>query len=180
MTRLSLFLGTALALLAAVQPAATAERSENAAAAAGAGHYLVAGSLDVHFAFVAVQTEDGEVLGAFHEHADDTTGTIDFSAKVTCLAVDSQLGRAWIGGVITANSSTSPDYMGGVFEPGHDVWFRVLDSPVPNGEDRSTFMGFEGAIPSSAAYCALRPWAPGNARTWPVTRGDIKVRGKER
>jgi hypothetical protein len=169
---------TVVALLAAFGPAAHVNRSElqNAVTVRGAGHYLVANSLDVKFAFFAAQSADGEVLGAFHEHANDTNGTIDFSAKVTCLAVDPQLGRAWIGGVITGNESTSPDYMGGVFETGHDIWFRVLDSPGPDGEDRSTFMGFEGAIPSSAVYCATRPWAAGNARTWPVTRGDIKVR----
>ena len=36
---------------------------------------------------------------------------------------------------------------------------------------------FEGDldIPTSAAYCALQPWAPDDARTWEVTAGNIQV-----
>jgi hypothetical protein len=39
--------------------------------------------------------------------------------------------------------------------------------------DRSTTMGFVGAIESSEAYCAMRIWPEGNARTHPVTSGQI-------
>ena len=145
-------------------------------AAIGAGHYLVSDTLDVQFAFVAIEQKDGKVEGTFHESTNDGLGVVDFHAKVTCLAVDSTLGRAWIGGVITENKSTSPDYTGQAQQPGHDIWFRVLDDDTDNGGDRSTFMGFEGAIPDSATYCATRPWPDGNARTWPVTQGHIFVR----
>jgi hypothetical protein len=160
--------------------AAPASSLEIEASASGGGHYLVGGSLDVQFAFSAVQYKDGHVAGSFHDRTNDGLGLVDFDADVTCLVVDRQLGRAWIGGVITANLSTSPDFTSAVYQPGHDIWFRVLDSGHENDQqDRRTFVGFEGAIPSSAAYCATRPWAPDNARTWPVTRGSITVRKQE-
>src|SRR5436305_2862245 len=145
-------------------------------AAAGAGHYLVAGSLDVEFTFFAFQQPNGKFFGAFHEVTNDGVGNVEFYARVTCLAVDPVEHRAWIGGVITSNLSTSSDFTDEIHQPGHDVWFRILDSNDPNQPSRSTFMGFEGAIPSSAAYCALRPWAPDNARTWPVTQGGLTVK----
>jgi hypothetical protein len=52
-----------------------------------------------------------------------------------------------------------------------------MDSPP----DRSTFVGFENTpdIPTSAFYCALRPWPADDARTWPQTAGNIQVRGQE-
>jgi hypothetical protein len=144
--------------------------------ASGGGHYLVSGSLDVQFAFSAVQHGNGSVSGSFHDSTNDGQGTVDFDADVTCLAVDRDLGRAWIGGVITANRSTDPDFTDDLHQPGHDIWFRVLDSGH-QGEDRRTFVGFEGgSIPSSAAYCQMRPWPDDNARTWPVTNGNITVR----
>jgi hypothetical protein len=160
--------------------AAPASSLEIATSASGGGHYLVGGSLDVQFAFSAVQYKDGHVAGSFHDRTNDGLGLVDFDADVTCLVVDRRLGRAWIGGVITANLSTSPDFTGAVYQPGHDIWFRVLDSGhEEDQQDRRTFVGFEGAIASSAAYCATRPWAPDNARTWPVTRGIIAVRKQE-
>jgi hypothetical protein len=175
-----LVLGTVVAGIMSVTAALVAgptPSSEIEASASGGGHYLVGGSLDVQFAFSAVQYKDGHVAGAFHDRTNDSLGVVDFDADVTCLAVDRDLGRAWIGGVITANLSTSPDYTGAVYQPGHDIWFRVLDpGHKEDQQDRRTFVGFEGAIPSSAAYCSTRPWAPDNARTWPVTRGNISVR----
>jgi hypothetical protein len=65
--------------------------------------------------------------------------------------------------------STDPDV--GV-APGDDAWFRVLDSP---DGDRSTSMGFVGVFPSSQAYCDAQPWPDGNARTHPVTNGQISI-----
>ncbi len=174
-----LFLGTLMAAIVWVTPAVIAGPTSSSNVenrASGGGHYLVAGSLDVQFAFSAVQNNDGHVSGAFHDRTNDGLGLVDFDADVTCLAVDRDLGRAWIGGLITANRSTSPDFTDAVHQPGHDIWFRVLDSgQEADQQDRRTFVGFEGAIPSSAAYCASRPWAPDNARTWPVTGGNITV-----
>jgi hypothetical protein len=150
--------------------------SNVANSASGGGHYLVSGSLDVQFAFSAVVYQDGSVAGSFHDRTNDGLGLVDFDADVTCLAVDTAMGRAWIGGVITANRSTSPDFQDTIYQPGHDIWFRVLDSGQGQSpQDRRTFVGFEGAIPSSAVYCATQPWAPDNARTWPVTSGNVTV-----
>jgi len=173
-------LGTMMAAIVCMIPAvisALPSSSNIEASASGGGHYLVGGSLDVQFAFSAVQFRDGHVAGSFHDRTNDGLGLVDFDADVTCLAIDADLGRAWIGGVITANRSTSPDFTDAVHQLGHDIWFRVLDSgQEADQQDRRTFVGFEGAIPSSAVYCATRPWAPDNARTWPVTHGNIIVR----
>ena len=168
---------TATVWMAAAVVAAPPAPSDILTVASGGGHYLVAGSLDVRFAFSAVQHTDGRTSGSFHDSTNDGLGTVEFDADVTCLAVDHDLGRAWIGGVITANRSTSPDYKGALYQPGHDIWFRVLDAGEEDDhQDRRTFLGFEGgSIPSSAAYCALRPWPDNNARTWPVTQGNITV-----
>ena len=94
--------------------------------ASGGGHFVVAGSLNVQFNVVAVQHNDGRVSGSFHHSTNDGLGTVDFYGSVTCLAVDKELGRAWIGGVIDRNLFTSPDFTGDVNQPGHDIWFRVL------------------------------------------------------
>jgi hypothetical protein len=172
-------MAAAMAWMTGTVIAGPAASSEIVTSTSGGGHYLVGGSLDVQFSFSAVRYRDGRVGGSFHDRTNDGLGVVDFDADVTCLAVDRNLGRAWIGGVITANLSTSPDYTSDVFQPGHDIWFRVLDSGhEEDQQDRRTFVGFEGAIPSSADYCATRPWAPDNARTWPVSRGNISV-GKQ-
>ena len=158
------------------QTAATKAGASNTAATGG-GHYLIGGALDVQFGFAAIEHADGHFSGAFHHTTDDGLGSVDFDARVTCLAVDEELGRAWIGGVIVANRSTSPDFQAEIHQPGHDIWFRVLDGGKGrnNQESRTTFVGFEGAIPSSAAYCESRPWPADNARTWPVTNGTVTV-----
>ena len=158
------------------QTAATMAGASNATATGG-GHYVIGGSLDVQFGFAAIQHADGGFAGVFHHTTDDGLGSVDFDARVTCLAVDEELGRAWIGGVIVANRSTSPDFQAEIYQPGHDIWFRVLDGGKGqnNQESRTTFVGFEGAIPSSAAYCESRPWPADNARTWPVTNGTVTV-----
>jgi hypothetical protein len=145
--------------------------------AAGAGHYLLQDAFDVEFSFAATQLGNGRAFGSFRHRTEDETGTIDFKGEVTCLAVDSVNRRAWIGGVITANRSTSPNFnTAAVHQVGHDIWFRVLDTEPGDGEpDRSTFVGFEGVIPTSEAYCRDRIWPEGNARTSPVTSGALIV-----
>jgi hypothetical protein len=108
---------------------------------------------------------DGRPAGEFTFFVALATGTVDFAGRLTCLSVDDALGRAWIGAVITRNSSTHPSFNGTnvIHQVGHDVWFRVADrSPGGSGDaDRTTTLGFEGAggIPTSAEYCATRPWA---------------------
>jgi hypothetical protein len=104
---------------------------------------------------------------------------IDFEGDVTCVTFDPANHRAWIGGVITANRSTHPSYTTARTQVGHDIWFRVVDYGEGSGApaDRASFVGFEGdlEIPTSAAYCALQPWSPDDARTWAVTEGNIQV-----
>jgi len=146
----------------------------------GAGHFLVADTLDVEFSFFAFRRENGSVIGSFHHRTNDGLGVVDFKARVTCVAVDPVQKRAWVGGVITENNSSSPDYLQDNNKPGHDIWFRVLQGgDEPSDQGRSTFIGFEGAIASSTDYCAQRPWPDGNARTWPVTEGHILVHGPD-
>jgi hypothetical protein len=145
----------------------------------GNGAFLLAGALNVQFDAYVIQGGDGIAHGTFHQYADEGDGVIvDFDADVTCLSVDAVNRRAWLGGKVTRNGSTDPDFMTDINQPGRDIWFRVLDSSNgPDGGDRSTFLGFEGSagFPTSAAYCAGRPWAANNARTWPVTSGGIHV-----
>ena len=105
---------------------------------------------------------------------------IEFEGDVTCVTDDPANHRAWIGGVITANRSTHAVV--------HDA--RARRSATTSGSassttararnapaDRASFVGFEGdlEIPTSAAYCALQPWAADDARTWAVTEGNIQV-----
>jgi hypothetical protein len=147
--------------------------------AIGGGQYAL-NDLAVRFAFVATQLPNGNAMGAFHVDTTYDGLTADFSARVTCLSVDEVNHRAWVGGVITQNKSTDPDYAAPLYQPGRDIWFRTVDygSGGSDAADRSTFVGFEGAagFPTSAAYCAGRPWPDADARTWPVTSGNIVVR----
>ena len=146
-------------------------------AATGGGHYDLPG-VTVQFGFSAVGLPDGGAAGQFHVAGDEGDGlTIDIAGAVTCMAVDAANHRAWIGAVVTRNGSTDPDLQTEIHQPGRDVWFRVLDSGEGNGAiDRTSFTGFKGAagIQTSAEYCAVRLWAPDNARTWPVT-GNVSV-----
>ena len=151
------------------------------ASATGGGRYLLANTYDVQFAFSAIQHANGKVMGNFHHTLDTGAGTFDFKGKVTCLAFDPATNRAWIGGVITHNHSTDAFYQSDpVFAVGRDAWFRVVD--YGEGEnatqpDRTTFVGFENTpgIPTSDFYCATKPWPLGDARTHPVTEGNIQV-----
>src|SRR5262249_59883429 len=119
---------------------ATPKPLQDFAFASGGGHYLVAGVLDVQFAFVAVQHADGSVSGTFHHHTNDGLGNVEFFATVTCLAVDLTQGRAWIGGRITENLSTSPDFIGGGLHPRDAILFPgfVRGRGGAKGEPRNT------------------------------------------
>jgi hypothetical protein len=152
------------------------------AASAGGGRYTVVaadGSLvEMLFGYAAVTGRNGRTRGHLFHVGTFQGATIEFHGEVTCMAVDTENHRAWIGGVITKNRSTHPTYRDSAFaQVGHDIWFRVLDAdPSGTGEpDRTTFVGFEGAIPSSEAYCRDRIWPDGNARTWDV-EGNVIVK----
>ncbi len=106
-------------------------------------------------------------------------GMVEFHGDVTCVSVDREQGRAWVGGVITQNRSTQPDFRDdATTQVGKDIWFRVLDDGEGKGAtDRTTFVGFEGGggIITSQEYCEARIWPDGNARTNPVVAGNIQV-----
>lgn len=151
--------------------------------AMGGGHYVISipglPDLPGQFAFNAVQRNaDGDAVGHMRFTLDFLGQEIDFKGRVTCVTMDLHEGRAWIGGVVTQNlSKAEPWASGEIYEPGKDLWFRVLDvgEGVPEA-DRTTFVGFEGAadIITSPEYCEKQIWADGNARTWPVT-GNVQV-----
>lgn len=166
MRRLPALLVLAAALMAAPVTLAGANETQHAT---GGGSFLYAGTIPMQFSFSAVQLPNGSAAGSFHHFYVADGFTYDFWGTVTCVTFDAVNGRAWIGGVLTKVRSTDPAV--GLL-PGDDAWFRVLDSP---DGDRSTAMGFVGVIPSSAAYCALQLWPDGNARTHPVTSGQITV-----
>jgi hypothetical protein len=130
------------------------------------------------------QHAGGDAQGTFHQRYSSGGLTSDFTGEVTCIAVDQANHRAWIGGVITKNRSTDPSQQGGIFEPGSEIWFRVLDSESdPSGApDRTTVFGFTGSggLTTSAQYCAAQHWTANNANTWAVTRGEIRIQPEER
>jgi hypothetical protein len=147
----------------------------------GGGVYSFANTADVRFNFNAIATGRGNATGHLFQSFVFGGELIEFRGRVTCFSVDSTTGRAWIGGVVTENNSTHPQFTTPRTQPGRDIWFRVLDGGEGANAaepDRSTISGFEGdrGIITSADYCAAQLWVDGNANTHPVTEGNIKVR----
>jgi hypothetical protein len=138
-------------------------------------------TLAVRFDFNAIGTGRGGATGHLFQSFVFGGELIEFRGRVTCFSVDSATGRAWIGGVVTENNSTHPQFTTPRTQPGRDIWFRVLDGGEGANAaepDRSTISGFEGdrGIITSADYCAAKLWLDGNANTHPVTQGNIQVR----
>ena len=146
----------------------------------GSGQFLLQDTIDASFSFSAVRHADGSATGRFHQVFRLNGLTVDFHGGVTCLSIDPVTRRAWIGGVVWHNSSTHPSFTTPINQPGRDVWFRVVDYGGSAGDpaDRTTTLGFEGGagIITSEEYCAVQPWPDHDARTGPVTSGDIAVR----
>ena len=141
----------------------------------GGGHYTIPGDIDLEFAFSALLLPNGRAEGNFHHRGQADGALIDFRAAVTCLSVDALNHRAWIGGIITENRSTHPQFTTAVHQVGHDIWFRVQDNGAGLADttpDVTTIVGFEGVIPSSQAYCDTMPWRTNNV--WPV-KGNLTV-----
>jgi len=190
--RTTLFL-VSLALFACAEtPSPTAVPSAELTVAAdaalgkvtGGGHYAIVLSdeliLEAQFAMSAQQTDgDLSARGTFHHRTELFGDGIDFHGVVTCLAIDADNGRAWIGGVVTLNRSVrEPFASGDIYQPGRDIWFRVLDVGQPvDGADRTTFVGFEGGggIITSAEYCDAQIWPADDARTNALTSGNLNV-----
>lgn len=151
------------------------------ARANGGGQYTILGTpfgdLPARFSFSAIQRADGSAGGRFQHRTEVNGQEIAVWGEVTCVAVDPENGRAWIGGVVTRNRSETI-FTGEIHQPGRDVWFRVLDAGTgPDSGDRTTFLGFEGGggIITSAEYCEEQIWPDDNARTNPLTSGGLQV-----
>ena len=158
-----------IVVLQAVLPASAGD-SNVATAVTGAGKFELPDGTVIPFVYVAFKDAAGLVHGHFLQRQ---PGTL-YVGEVTCLTVDPVNHRAWVGGVIVYSNDPTPDH-----QAGDDVWFRVVDYGQDHSTpDRSTVFGFKGAagFDTSAQYCAGQPWPAGDARTWPVTHGDIHVR----
>jgi hypothetical protein len=146
----------------------------------GGGHFLLLDTIDAKFAFTANAGGAAGPTGRFHQSFVFQGELVEFYGRVICVSVDPTNRRAWVGGIVTENNSTHSAFTAARHQPGRDIWFRVLDG----GEgaraepDRTTTMGFEGdaGFITSLAYCEGQPWPDANARTWPVTEGNIQVR----
>jgi hypothetical protein len=162
-------------LLAAATPVAAGR----AAVSTGSGLYSLLGTTPTAFEYNALALPGGGAGGELAVSTVFQGFVIDFEGDVTCVTYDAATHRAWIGGVITANRSAHPSYTTPRTQVGHDIWFRVVDygEGANAPDDRASFIGFEGDldIPTSAAYCALQPWAANDARTWAVIEGNIQV-----
>ena len=143
--------------------------------------FSAAGVGNGHFSFNAVVKGDGRVEGRFHQRRETGATVVDFSGIVTCLTIDPALGRARIGGIVTENRSTNPNFLTENHQVGDDVWFRVQDGGEGIGaSDASTSYGFTPTlVNTSAEYCALPftglPWW-NPATTFPLLSGNIQIR----
>lgn len=147
----------------------------------GGGAFLLQGLITVDFNYDVTAPLGDAATGTFHIYFEADGAVVDFDGAATCLSTDASTNRGWVGGVVTANRSTHPAFTNPVIHAvGADVWFRVVDYGEGSkaAADRSTTFGFRGAagILTSAEYCAIRPWPAGDARTWPVIRGNVQVR----
>ena len=178
--RRALATGAAIALAGVVATTVGAAPGNGIiASATGSGEYLLLGNLQAEFELGGVQHANGNAAGAFRHSVALQGFVVEFEGNVTCVTQDTVNHRAWIGGVISVNNSTHPSYTTPRTQVGHDIWFRVVDYGEGAGApaDRTSFVGFEGDLdlPTSAAYCALRPWAAADARTWAFSEGNVQV-----
>jgi len=149
------------------------------ASATGGGGYALLGSLPASFSFNAIAHANGSATGRFFHSVEFQGQLVEFDGRVTCVTIDAENHRAWIGGVVTANNSEHPAFLEERNQAGADIWFRVVDygegaNALP---DRSTFVGFEGdaGFDTSQDYCDAQPWPEGDARTWPLNFGNLQV-----
>ena len=139
--------------------------------ATGGGHYTIPGGIDLGFSFSALMLPNGRAEGNFRHHGVADGELIDFKAEVTCLSVDAVNHRAWIGGVITENRSTHPQFMTAVHQVGHDIWFRVQD----NGPGRPM------RPPMSPRLSVSKPWRSRlRSSIAPRSRGERTTSGRWR
>lgn len=163
-------------------PAADASHADAGVLAALTGGGQTRGSgLVITFSLTNVQkAADGTASGQFRFSVVFQGELVEFHGRTTCLTVDPENDRAWVGGVITQNNSTHSFFTQDINEPGRDIWFRAVDyGEGANAAqvDRTTFVGFEGnaGIETSREYCDLQIWPEGDARTNPVTQGNLQL-----
>lgn len=195
MSRQQLYLLSALCVLAACDTSQPAEPDIAPSLTVGqqvVGHVNGEGSINVGvpmlFNMTALLRADGSAGGEAYHFASLGATFIEFRTRVTCVSFDPVNNRAWIGGVITENTSTDPVRMQPRNEVGRDIWWRVVDygDGLSGTVDRSTFLGFTGdaGFQTSADYCAGQPWPgpndtppqPVDARTGPLLSGNISVK----
>lgn len=136
------------------------------------------------FAFTATQRDPitGDADGRYHFSSTVDGLAVEIHGRITCLTVDAEnLGRAWMGGVITKNESEHPLYTGPTGQVGRDSWFRVVDYGEglnAPGADRASFIFVEptGGFTSARAFCDARLWFPEDRLTNPLASGNIQVR----
>jgi len=149
------------------------------AATTGGGVYQLLGTLPTDFEFSAIHLRNGKVVGSFHQRVVFQGLLVEFTGAVTCVTMDAENHRAWVGGVVTSNTSQHPSFLQPRHGVGRDVWFRVVDygEGAAAPADRLTFLGFENdaGFITSAEYCAGQPWPADDDRTWPVSRGNLQV-----
>ncbi|NOT07199.1 MAG: hypothetical protein HOP28_03245 [Gemmatimonadales bacterium] len=146
---------------------------------AGAGQFN-AGAPLVDFGYAVIGFGGGGALGTLHFKTVLSGFVVDFYGRATCLSVDPANNRAWIGGVITKNTSTHASFTTPIHQVGKDIWFRAVDYSHHGGTppDRITFVGFEGSagIITSSEYCATKPWPANDERTNPLIKGGLAIR----
>jgi hypothetical protein len=147
----------------------------------GIVNFSTAGVGNGWFSFNAVKKADGSVVGRFHQRRDTPAGLVEFSGIVTCLTIDAARMRGRIGGTVTENNSTNPNFLTENHDVGDDVWFRFADGGEGgDAVDASTTYGFKPTlVNTSAEYCALPfdglpAWNP--ATTFPLLTGNIQIR----
>jgi hypothetical protein len=149
------------------------------ASASGGGGYALLGTLPASFSFNAIAHANGSAMGRFFHSVEFQGQLVEFEGRVTCVTIDAENHRAWIGGVVTANNSEHVGFLSERHEVGADIWFRVVDygEGADAEPDRSTFVGFEGdaGFITSQDYCDGQPWPDGDDRTWPLNFGNLKV-----
>ena len=177
--RVAGLLSASLLLTLALGSVAQAGGGALTAGTSGSGTYSLLGTTPTDFEYSAFAHQNGTVGGELHVSTVFQGFVIDFTGDVICVTDDPANGRAWIGAVITSNGSTHPSFTTPRTQVGKDIWFRVVDygEGAAAAADRATFVGFEGdaGFLTSLDYCAGQPWPDLDARTWPVTDGNIQV-----
>jgi hypothetical protein len=157
----------------------SAQAAGPASLTTGSGVYQLLGNLPTDFEYVAMERADGSVAGSFHQRVLFQGQLVEFTGAVTCVSHDPVNHRAWIGGVVTSNTSVHPQFLAPRNAVGQDIWFRVVDYGEGDAvqADRTTFLGFvpDAGFLTSAAYCEGQPWPANDDRTWAVSEGNIQV-----